>query len=180
VTKERIYKAKTEFSLWLRSQREIDSRYGYIATDIDYIWLNMRKGLYMFIEEKRYKSWPASTQIEIFKKLDDVLTRDYRYRGFHLIQFENTNPDDGKIYLNGMEIDKEDLIKFLRFEKPLKWYSNYYFKKHRILDAKMLENIVETPIECMECGSKLLYDRSTRMLYCLKCGSKYSLEKVVE
>jgi len=40
---------------------------------------------------------------------------DEKYKGFHLLQFEKESPEDGMIFLNKVEITKEELIKFLRF-----------------------------------------------------------------
>jgi phage terminase Nu1 subunit (DNA packaging protein) len=38
------------------------------------------------------------------------------YCGWHLIQFENTNPDDGRIYIDRIPVTKGQFIKFLQFE----------------------------------------------------------------
>jgi hypothetical protein len=41
---------------------------------------------------------------------------DKNYKGVHLLVFEKTNPEDGKIFWNHKEISKADLIKKLKFE----------------------------------------------------------------
>jgi hypothetical protein len=70
----------------------------------------------MLIEEKRYMGdcrFPQKTQ---FKKLLKNIRKSELFKGFHLVQFENTSPDDGKIFLDRKEITKEQLIKFLQFK----------------------------------------------------------------
>ena len=118
MTKQRYDVHSTEFGLWLRKQKELDSSQGFIATNIDYVWRNYKTKKWILIEEKRYMSKPAFYQEEIFNLLKYVCSKDNNYNGFYLIQFENTSPDNGRIYLNHQEITKEKLIKFLRFENP--------------------------------------------------------------
>lgn len=106
----------TEFGLWLRQQKEIDSGFGYIATNVDYIWENYKTGNFILLEEKRYKSDLTFSQKNQLKRLSCELWESSKFKGFHLLQFENTNPDDGKIYLDRNEISKDQLIKFLQFK----------------------------------------------------------------
>ena len=54
MTRKRYDKHSTEFGLWLREQKELDSKFGYVATNLDYMWKNYKTGLWMFLEEKRY------------------------------------------------------------------------------------------------------------------------------
>jgi len=116
MTLQRFDEHSTEFGLWLRKQPEIDSKLGYLASNIDYMWRNYKTGLWMLIEEKRYNSSPKFWQRNMFKILFNLCRIDKNFKGFHLIVFENTSPDDGKIYLDKIEINREYLIKFLRFE----------------------------------------------------------------
>jgi len=117
MTQQRRDNHSTEFGLWLRKQEKIDSRkYGFVTTNIDYVWKNYRTGKYMFIEEKRYMSDVRFYQKNIFNEIDRACKNDENYCGFYVLKFEKTNPDDGKIYLNDIEITKEDLFKFLQFD----------------------------------------------------------------
>jgi len=116
MTKQRNDSHSTEFGLWLRVQPEIDSKLGYIATNIDYVWKNYKTGEWMIIEEKRYNSVVKEWQRKMFKMLHSVCRFDKNYHGFNLLVFEKTGPDDGHIFLNGNQISKEYLIKFLKFE----------------------------------------------------------------
>jgi len=114
MTRQRNDDHSTEFGLWLRKQPEIDSRLGFVTTNIDYIWQNYKTGKWMIIEEKRYMADLTYSQ----KKQMETLARsisDDNCVGFNLLQFENTSPDDGKIYLNYREITKQELVNFLMF-----------------------------------------------------------------
>jgi hypothetical protein len=81
----------------------------------------------MLIEEKRYKHLPPKWQMESFKIVDSSISSSY-YKGFHLIVFEKTSPDDGRLWLDTEEISKERLIDFLRFELPYVNYRSYFEK----------------------------------------------------
>ena len=115
MTRKRNDKHSTEFGLWLREQLEIDSKYGYVATNIDYMWRNYKTGEWMLIEEKRYNSSITKPQRRMFALLNKACKGDSLYKGFHLIQFENTSPDDGEIKIDNKVVTKEELLNFLRF-----------------------------------------------------------------
>lgn len=116
MTQQRRDDESTEFGIWLRHQPEIDSSRGYVATNIDYIWKNYKSGKWMIIEEKRFGGQPKFYQQEIFDKLDLVSRNDQLYCGLHIIVFENTSPDDGFIKIDGIKVDREELINFLQFK----------------------------------------------------------------
>jgi len=102
--------------MWLRIQPEIDSKLGYIATNLDYIWENYKTGDWMLIEEKRYMADVTWSQKKQYEKLyKNIEKNKSKFRGIHLIQFEKTSPEDGKIFLDRKEITKKELIKFLMF-----------------------------------------------------------------
>jgi len=114
MTRKRNDSHSTKFGLWLREQPEIDSSLGYVATNIDCVWQNYKTGEWMLIEEKRYMAEPSYAQRQVFRVVNKAI-RDSKYKGFHLIQFENTTPDDGRTSLDRKEISKEQLISFLQF-----------------------------------------------------------------
>ena len=117
MTKTRGDNYSTEFGLWTREQDEIDSSLGYVATDIDWMWRDYNTDNFMFIEEKRFMKDIEFWQKKSFDIIHKKFVGDKKYKGFHLLQFENTNPEDGKIFLNRKEITKEQLINFLKFNK---------------------------------------------------------------
>jgi hypothetical protein len=118
MTSKRRDNHSTEFGLWLREQKEIDSQLGFTATNIDYVWRNYKTGEWMLIEEKRYQTECKGWQQQIFKILDKAAKNDPLYHGFFLIQFECTNPDDGKIWIDHKPATKEELLKLLQFILP--------------------------------------------------------------
>lgn len=107
----------SEFSLWLRKQPEIESSLGYACTNIDYLWRQWRYGKkWMLIEEKRHMAELSKSQKISFSLLHEACKSDPDYRGFHFLQFENTSPEDGKIYWDRKQVTREELINILRFE----------------------------------------------------------------
>ena len=119
MTTKRRDEHSTEFGLWLREQSEIDSKLGYIATNIDYMWENWKTGKWMMIEEKRHNRQPAKWQKQMFAILNWCAKHHPKFIGFYVLVFENTSPDDGKIWVNGKEITKTQLVSFLRMEKDV-------------------------------------------------------------
>lgn len=116
MTKQRNDSHSTEFGLWLRQQKPIDSSLGYLATNLDFIWVNYKTKQWMLIEEKRYNSELKLWQRNIFTTIHKACKSDVNYKGFHFLQFEKTSPEDGKIFWDKKEITKEDLIKILCFD----------------------------------------------------------------
>ena len=117
MTLKRFDSHSTEFGLWLREQKKIDSSLGYVATNIDYVWRNYKTGHWMLIEEKRHMAKVKRWQREIFNLLAWCSKHHPKFHGFHVLQFENTSPKDGEIFLDGRKITKEQLINFLRFKE---------------------------------------------------------------
>lgn len=126
MTAQRKDNHSTEFGLWLRNRAPdnktvlrdddpLDSSYGFLATNLDYIWCNYKTGELMLIEEKRFGTKVKRWQKDIFRRLHFALKGMKGYRGFHLLVFEKTNPEDGKIWLDRKEISKDELLKFLEF-----------------------------------------------------------------
>jgi hypothetical protein len=116
MTQQRRDNHSTEFGLWLRQQKEIDSSLGFVATNIDYLWRNYKTGAWMLIEEKRHGAFIKQYQGIVFAKINEACKSDINYKGFHVIVFSETSPEDGKIVLDGIEISKIQLLAFLRFE----------------------------------------------------------------
>jgi len=117
MTRKRNDSHSTEFGLWLRKQKRIDSKLGYSAINLDYIWRNYKTGEWLLIEEKRYMSNLTFPQKQTFKFIDMVAKSNPKYKGFFLIQFQNTNPDDGEIFINGKQSTVEDLFDLLIFKE---------------------------------------------------------------
>lgn len=133
-TQKRRDKHSTEFGLWLREQPELDSYKGYNTSNVDFMWMNERLGQWLFIEEKRFLAKIPPAQQRVFEKIDRSISSG-DYLGFHVLIFEKTNPDDGRMVLDGVEIVRQDLIGFLTFSKPLFWYDTPdltpFVKRHK-------------------------------------------------
>ena len=120
MTRKRNDSHSTEFGLWLREHPEIDSHLGFVATNIDFMWQNYKTGDWMLIEEKRHGSHITFPQRKMFEVIHAACTNDPRYKGIHLLVFENTSPDDGKIFLDTKPITRPELLEFLRTFKTSK------------------------------------------------------------
>ena len=116
MTRQRNDTHSTEFGLWLREQPNLDSKLGYAATNLDYIWLNYKTGQWMLIEEKRYGADVSFCQRELLMLVHDACHAAAEYYGVHLLVFEKTTPDDGGIRLDRQDITREELIAFLQFD----------------------------------------------------------------
>jgi len=130
MTRQRNDGNSTEFGLWLRERSDLDSRSAFLDIEnIDYRVLQYRSGLSLFLEEKRHLATPTFAQFDNFRRLDIALAKaDEKYRGFHLLQFEQTSPEDGRSYLDGKEIDAAGIARFLRFEAEPERYESLFGK----------------------------------------------------
>ena len=126
MTQQRRDDNSTEFGLWTRQQDELDSDHGFVATNIDYVWRNYKTGEWMYLEEKRHGWMPKFYQVQTFMAVDKFAVFDPDYRGFHILVFTNTSPDDGSIWLDGDFVNRSDLVDFLRFEKEEDWYLSWW------------------------------------------------------
>ena len=115
MTQQRIDNKSTPFGLWLRHQSEIDSRKGFVTTNMDYIWEDTKSGKWMLIEEKCLIAEMKPFQKKLFEKLCSSIS-DPLFKGFHFLQFQFFSPDEGWMKLDGKKITREQLISFLKFE----------------------------------------------------------------
>lgn len=125
MTRKRNDKHSTEFGLWLREKEEIDSKLGYITSNLDFIWTNYKSKLYLLIEEKRYNKQISFPQAELFKIIHKNCLNDPNYRGFHFILFEKTSPDDGWIKIDNEIVNCDNLISFLKFKSSRSKYDKF-------------------------------------------------------
>lgn len=114
-----------EFSHWIRQQLP-DSSTGFCVSDQDWVFYNYKTKQLMFCEEKTRMGKISDWFRTLIKNILHPALRLYcpkngiDYRGYHLIQFENTSPVDGKIYLDYNLITEQQLIEFLSFRQHLK------------------------------------------------------------
>lgn len=115
---EQTNKRSLVFSKWIREKLP-DSKTGYCVGNQDWIFYDWKRKVLMFCEEKTHKA-KISTWFRLLIKniihpaLKEYCSKNYiDYRGYHLVQFENESPSDGKIYLDYREITEKELIEFL-------------------------------------------------------------------
>lgn len=118
MTRPRVDDHSTEFGLWLRQQSEIDSGLGFLASNLDYIWRSYLHPGWALLEEKRHSARLKDWQRETFQIVDAAARSDPNYRGFWIVRFENTCPDDGRTWLchdyDANEVTGAEMIAFLR------------------------------------------------------------------
>ena len=122
MTRPRYDKHSTEFGLWLRRQTEIDSALGYVTSNIDYLWQNYKRveNGWLLLEEKRHDADLTYSQRKLFVLLNAACQHDPAYRGFYVVKFENTSPDDGRIWIEQLgshsreEVSSTELLGFLK------------------------------------------------------------------
>lgn len=128
----------TPFGKWLRDQPELDSKeYGLSIQNLDYVvhrYKNLRRNqqdcqCVMLVEEKRFQGQSSKAQKDTHGVIDKLLRLasgailklmrgkfPVHYFGYHVLQFENETPDDGRMWWDSVEIDTATLFKLVRFE----------------------------------------------------------------
>lgn len=126
----------TPFGNWIRRQEGLESntRVGYVGTDLDMVWYNYVKAMLMILEIKckMEEVGPSQEAVEyifhqclqfamnspdfVFRSLRKPIPPKITYCGSHLIQFENTSPEDGATYIDGVRVNRQQLMDFLQFK----------------------------------------------------------------
>jgi len=92
---------------------------GFTCTNIDYSVFNWKSKEWLYLEEKRHQGVPSETQIQQFELLDTLARAtpsQWAYRGFFIVQFEHDKPDDGLIWVDGIETTEQELDDLLLFK----------------------------------------------------------------
>lgn len=126
----------TPFTNWIREQKGLESgvKVGYVGTDVDLVWYNYRIAMIMLLEEKQHMGVVSESQeatehvlhqaLSFAFNHPDFILRSLRkpvpsritYCGYHLIQFENTGPNDGAVHIDNAQVTKDELVRFLQFK----------------------------------------------------------------
>lgn len=160
MTKQRQYGEDTPLNNWIRSHPALDSRYGYVGTDVDLTWYNYDKAFIMLLEHKERMGVVGPSQEATLAVLDQALTwglsdpsrkliaRRYPipervyYCGLHTIRCENTSPLDGAVYIDDVKVTQAQFLQFLQFE----WTPTikvYYEQKDRLLNSHTPKELTE-------------------------------------
>lgn len=118
---------QTAFSDWLRALPGTLSSARFSNQNLDYVWHNYRENWLILIEEKTHCADQDRAQRDTHNILDQLLRiasgsavdtmrgrRVADYRGYYLLQFENTHPDDSDwMAINGQRAERADLLELL-------------------------------------------------------------------
>ena len=108
-----------DFSKWVREKLP-DSSTGFSASDLDFILWNWKTKKVLLLEIKTRLSTCRKGQKMMWQNINKWIKKgidkDWNYLGFHLITFEKTDFEDGKVFLDNKEIQEKDLILFLSLE----------------------------------------------------------------
>lgn len=135
MTRPVVIYSKSAFSEWIRkygpSSKETEDAID--VEDVDFIIFNYLTGNLMTIEAKERSGRVRMAQEDTHNVLRQLLMlssgatvhtkrgiRPIKYQGHHLIQFENSTPDDGWAKLDGKYVTKDQMVTFLNFGRPLK------------------------------------------------------------
>jgi hypothetical protein len=113
------FEGTSHFSGWIRNNLP-DSNTGFYVSDIDYYLFNVKLKKGLILEEKTHMGSVKLWQRDMYKRIQRWIrlgsVKDgWEWLGCHLIQFENTSPDDGAVYVDHKQVMREELIKFLSF-----------------------------------------------------------------
>jgi len=110
-----------DFSRWVR-RRLPDSSTGYTASDLDFLLWNWQTKEVMMLEVKTRNRDMPKFQEYMFDNLQKWIAKgipsSWTFKGFHFVKFENTNFDDGFVYLNGEVITEDELAQKLANFEP--------------------------------------------------------------
>jgi len=131
---------KTEFSAnngffdWTSSNLPSNAEFYISDIDSGVFAFRNRCNTFMLVEIKCFQSEVKTHQRNTFSILHKLIKAgieatngkikiedknfDVCYLGFHLLQFEKTDPTNGKIFLNNKQITESQLINFLSLEDP--------------------------------------------------------------
>lgn len=104
------------FSGWIRKNLP-DSSLGFLVSDIDFFIFNKTKKKALILEVKTRGGDIKDWQVKMYKNINSWIKKgiadDWQWLGVHLLQFENTNFNDGKVYLDRVEKTEKEIIEFL-------------------------------------------------------------------
>lgn len=123
-----VYYSKSDFSQWLYEQMVPVFDGNTDVQDIDFVIFNYLTGDLMTIEAKERNGRSLDAQKDTQNVLRQLLmlgsegtvntkrgVRAVKYHGHHLVQFENSTPDNGRVRLDGTLVGREQFMKFLNF-----------------------------------------------------------------
>ena len=113
------------FSQWIRNNLPSSRRPScFTVFDVDFVLRNYSTNRLALLEVKCKGRKPEGGQKLTMQLIDEIMrlgtparnehygimSEQWTYCGYWLLQFENTMPDDGRIWLNGYELTEQQLI----------------------------------------------------------------------
>ena len=121
IRNEELFNGNTKLYRWRRKQTAIDSSLGYVASNIDCIWMNLKTGKWCIIEDKESGSQIANWQHTLLTNIHNACLCLKGYQGMFSIEVVGEEPEitkDTRIKINGVEMGINCLLNFFRFEPP--------------------------------------------------------------
>ena len=124
VRQEHTGKRNLDFSGWIR--RNLTGREGYTVFDIDFVFRDYRRKLLQIVEAKTFRGKLTYLQERVIPDIDSIFEAGisagkpeagWRWMGYHVVRFENTSPENGRIIWDGKEITREKLIELLEMRE---------------------------------------------------------------
>lgn len=119
------------FSAWIR--RELpNSRTGFMVTNQDWVFWNFKTRRLLLAEEKTNHGaiapWFYQLIRDVFHPALSAYCHEHgiAYHGYHLIQFERTSPEDGRIFFDRQEVDVDTFRAILSLEHAPSYYLQPY------------------------------------------------------
>jgi len=124
---EQYNKRSLDFSIWIRENLP-DSNTGFCVTNQDWVFYNWKTKRLMLAEEKTNFGHVSSWFLRLINEIIHPALLEYcpnhniDYRGYHIIKFENSSPNDGRISLDALGrnvkkiVTQEQLKLFLGME----------------------------------------------------------------
>ena len=116
------------FSQWIRNNLPSSARPScFTVFDVDFVLRNYSTNRLALLEVKCKRRKPEGGQKLTMELIDEIMrlgtaarnehygirSMQWTYCGYWTLQFENTMPDDGRIWLNGHELTEQQLIECL-------------------------------------------------------------------
>ena len=103
---------------WVRFNHP-DSDNGFMVSDLDFVIYNYKSKKIIFLESKTYNKQISNWQRKLFEMLNRWIKNGtdegYQNLGFHLVTFEKSGFNDGKVFFDKKEVNEQELKQILSF-----------------------------------------------------------------
>lgn len=122
------------FNEWIKKYLP-DSYGGYLVTDVDFVLYDESINRFMILEVKTKNGVMKYWQKRVYKQLakwieigirHDEYAGPWQFLGFHQLIFQHTTPEDGRMFFDNKEVERDELLRILEMKdtpeqpKPVK------------------------------------------------------------